>query len=122
MASTLGCYFKRAQILRASSNGQALDCSATSRSEGAVSVKDIMGSGTAPYLRAGSGQVNSAGSTAHQRGGSDGCGAGADDGAGDGAGDGTADGAAADGDIMALSLWPKMPSVMARAMYWARQM
>src|SRR3954447_8304704 len=60
MTSSFGCFFRRATILRASSNGQALDCSATSRSEGAVSMTDIMGSGTAPYLRAGSGQVNSA--------------------------------------------------------------
>ena len=38
-------FFRRATILRASSNGQALDCSARSRNEAAVSVTDIMLSG-----------------------------------------------------------------------------
>jgi hypothetical protein len=35
--------------LRASSNGQALDCSARSRKDAAVSVRDIMLSGRGPY-------------------------------------------------------------------------
>jgi hypothetical protein len=41
----LGLRLSRATILRASSNGQAFDCSAISRKGAAASVTDIMFSG-----------------------------------------------------------------------------
>src|SRR6476659_6736211 len=37
MTSSFGCFFSRATILRASSNGQACDCSASARKFGASS-------------------------------------------------------------------------------------
>jgi hypothetical protein len=46
--------------LRASSNGQAFECSASSRSDAAVSAMDIMLSGRGHLIRSASGGVNRA--------------------------------------------------------------